>query len=189
MTTVTVTPAEFNMVDFDGERIAAIVEKLVGDVGLDSSTEVRIEVDETSPLGRSKLKSEDPVSIWAESGAFEDPKRPRQLSDAATADVIGRLLLKLRDRQDADFGAPDTDDDVDIAYRTAWDIYAMGRLNRLGYRGQRQRRLYHWRNRCGFTDVADEAFEEIWTGDGLTYADLVERVDRSKAVRPEPAAT
>ncbi len=185
MTTVRVIPTDFDMVDFDGERVAAITARLATDVGLDSRSEVQIEIDETSPLGRSKLRSLDPVSIWA----FEDPKRPRQLSEAATADVIGRLLLQLQDRQDAGFGAPDTDDDVDIACRTAWDIYAMGRLHRLGFRAQRQRRLYHWRNRCGFTDTADEAFEEIWTGEGLTYADLVERVDRSRAVRPEPAVS
>ncbi len=98
MGTVTVTPTEFNLVDFDPERISAIAEKLVGDVGL-ADVDVQIEVDETSPLGRSKLTSEEPVSIWAESGAFEGPKRPRQLSEAATADVVGRLRRDLDGRQ------------------------------------------------------------------------------------------
>ena len=58
--------------------------------------DVEIEVDETSPLGRAHVVSQDPVVIEAESGAFEDPKRPRQLSPAGTADVLGRVLLRVR---------------------------------------------------------------------------------------------
>jgi hypothetical protein len=48
----------------------------------------------------------------------------------------------------------------------------VGRLARLGYPAQRQRRLYHFRNRHGFSDVADAAFDRLWTGDGLTWADI-----------------
>ena len=57
----------------------------------------------------------------------------------------------------------------------------VGRLERLGYRAQRQRRLYHFRNRHGFTDVADAAFERLWTADGLTWADIDRAADGAVA--------
>ena len=186
MAEVTVTPDEFNFVDFDADLIRSIAERLIDLIGVGSDTVLTIEVDETSPLGRSSIASLDPLVINVESGAFEDPKRPRQQSETGTADVLGRLLLKAADRLDGAFGAPDLDDEAELPYRVAWDVYAVGRLARLGYRAQRQRRLYHFRNRCGFTDTADEVFDEIWTGDGLTWADLVNKVDRALASKPEP---
>ena len=54
----------------------------------------------------------------------------------------------------------------------AWDTYAVGRCERLGWRVQKERRRYHFRIRHGFTDVADEAFDRLWAADGLTWADL-----------------
>jgi hypothetical protein len=67
----------------------------------------------------------------------------------------------------------------------AWDVYGSARLVRLGHfhYNQRQRRLYHFRNRHGFTDVADAAFEQLWSGDGLTWDDLVAASDRALAAR------
>ena len=58
--------------------------------------------------------------------------------------------------------------------RVAWDVYCIGRLVRLGFKhyDNRQRWLYHFRNRHGFTDAADDAFERLWTGDDLTWADI-----------------
>ena len=42
----------------------------------------------------------------------------------------------------------------------------MGRLERLGYDVRpRSRRLYHFRNRHGFTDVADNAFKRLWAAE------------------------
>ena len=90
--TVTVTPEEFTMVNFDADAIAAVARKLLEQIGL-PDLDVRIEVDETSPLGRTHVTSLDPVVIEAESGAFEDPKGPRGLSEHGAADVLGRALL------------------------------------------------------------------------------------------------
>jgi hypothetical protein len=47
----------------------------------------------------------------------------------------------------------------------------------------RQRRLYHFRNRHGFTDVADAVFERVWGADGLSWAELVELSDRAHRTR------
>ena len=41
---------------------------------------VTVEVDETTPLGRARVASIDPLLITVESGALEDVKAPRQLS-------------------------------------------------------------------------------------------------------------
>ena len=65
----------------------------------------------------------------------------------------------------------------------AWDVYCIGRLVRLGFKhyDNRQRRLYHFRNRHGFTDAADEAFERLWTADDLTWSDIAALSDEGRA--------
>src|SRR5688500_7212546 len=170
MASVTVTPEEWKFVFFDGATIAGITEKLLGEIGLDE--DVRIEVDETTPLGRASVTSIDPIVIAAESGAFEDAKRPRHLSERATADVVGKWLYRVRDRLDPAFADAPADDELTLAQTTAWDTYSVGRMARLGYPVQRQRRLYHFRNRHGFSDIADAVFERLWNADGLGWSDL-----------------
>src|SRR5262249_29661720 len=139
--------------------------------GLPGDTDLRVEVDETTPLGRASMTSIDPIVIAVESGALEDPKKPRQLSEPGAADVLGRLLFRVKDRLTPGFGDPGPDDAISLPRNTAWDCYAIGRLVRLGYQhyNNRQRRLYHFRNRHGFTDAADDSFERLWTADGLTW--------------------
>ncbi len=167
---VTVTPEEWHYVAFDSGRIATVADKLLGEIGLD--VDLTIEVDETTPMGRVSTTSFDPLAVSVESGAFEDAKRPRQLSEQAVADVLGRLLHRCRDRLDPGFGEPPADGELTLQQSTAWDAYAVGRCARLGYPVQRQRRLYHFRNRHGFNDVADRAFARLWDGEGLTWADI-----------------
>jgi hypothetical protein len=179
--TVTVDPEEFKFVFFDAGRITAVAEKLIGEIGLDR--DVRIEVDESTPLGRARVESIDPIVLAVESGAFEDAKRPRHLSERATADVVGKWLLRVRDRLDPAFGAPPADADLSLAQSTAWDTYCVGRMARLGYPVQRQRRLYHFRNRHGFSDLADAAFEELWNAENLTWADIQAVCDRTEPTR------
>lgn len=180
MGTVTVTPEQFSLVSFDAERLRAVAAKVVADVGFDG--DLVVEVDETTPLGRSRLVDGDPVVIQAESGAVEDPRHPRQLSEVAAAEVIGRHLLKLLDRRDPAFAAPPEGEDVDLAEKVAWEITAVARLARLGgYRDQRQRWLYHFRNRCGFSDATDAAFDVLWTSESLTWPEIVGLVEGARA--------
>jgi hypothetical protein len=181
MATVTVTPEEWKFVFFDGAAITAVAEKLLGEIGLDK--DVRIDVDETTPLGRAKVTSVDPIVLSVESGAFEDAKRPRHLSERATADVVGKWLLRVRDRLDPSFGDPPPDAELSMAQSTAWDTYCIGRLAKLGYPVQRQRRLYHFRNRHGFSDLADTAFEELWNADSMTWSDIQRICDRTEPTR------
>lgn len=169
---VEVRPESFSMVSFDAAEIRAIVEALVAEIGLPADTRVTVEVDETTPMGRAQVESIDPVVITAESGALEDVKRPRELSERSTADVIGKLLLSVRDRMDPDFGDPPLDDDLSLPHSAAWEAYCVGRLGRLGHPVQRQRRLYQFRNRHGFTDAADAAFDRLWSAERLTWPDI-----------------
>ena len=181
MASVTVTPEEWKFVFYDGARIAEITEKLIAEIGLDR--DVRIDVDETTPLGRAKVESVEPIVLSVESGAFEDSKRPRHLSERAVADVVGKWLYRVRDRLDPTFGAAPADDDLTLAETTAWDTYCVGRLARLGYPVQRQRRLYHFRNRHGFSDTADRVFERLWDGEGLTWADIAAACEETEPTR------
>ena len=75
---VEVRPTEFSMVFFDAAEIQGIVEKLVAEIGLPSDLSVTVEIDETTPMGRARVASIDPVLITAESGALEDVKAPRR---------------------------------------------------------------------------------------------------------------
>lgn len=181
MTEVTVSPETYNLIEFEADRIRSVASTLVEQIGV--PVPVRIEVDETTPLGRAWTSSLEPLVLSVESGAFEDPKKPRHLSERSVADVLGRLLFRVRDRLDPSFGDVPADDDLSLPESTAWDAYAVGRLARLGYPAQRQRRLYHFRNRHGFSDVADAAFERLWTSDGLTWADIQAACAETAATR------
>jgi hypothetical protein len=100
--------------------------------------------------------------------------------------VLGRLLFRVRDRLDPAFGDPPADEAIGLETSTAWDAYAVGRLVRLGFRhfDDRQRRLYQFRTRHGFTDAADAAFDALWDGDGLTWADIERLSTDARAAAP-----
>jgi hypothetical protein len=179
---VAVSPDRFTLVEFDSARIAGLVTQVAEQVGLPDGTRIRVEIDEESPLGKTRLASLDPVTLEVESGAFEDAKRPRRLSDRSVVSVVGRLLFRARDRLDTAFGDPPPDDELSLREYVAWDTYAVGRCDRLGLRTQKERRRYHFRIRHGFTDVADEVFDALWDGEGLTWADIRSACERTAAV-------
>jgi hypothetical protein len=183
MADVTVVPEQFSLIQFDAGEIAAAVGRLADEIGL-GERRITIEVDEYSPLGYSHVLSLDPLTIKVESGAFEDAKRPRHLSHDSVTGVIGRLLFRARDRLDPAFGDPPPDDELSLAQHVAWDVYAVGRAERIGYPGQRERRRYHFRIRHGFTDVADRVFERLWSSTDLTWADIDAASAEAAAARP-----
>lgn len=170
MGTISVTPEKFTMVLFEGDRIRKLASEVAGKVGV--VADIQVDIDEASALGRARVVSAEPVKLWIQGGALEDPKRPRHLADHNVIEVFGRLLFRVKDRLDPAFGDPPSDEDLSLQQATAWDSYGMGRLERLGYQIAKARRLYHFRNRHGFTDVADAAFERLWNADGLTWADI-----------------
>jgi hypothetical protein len=190
MAVVTVTPAVFTMVNFDSGRIVALASEVADKVGLPADLEVLVEVDETVPLGRTRVESVSPAVIHVQGGAFEDAKALRQLSDRSVVDVLGRIFHRLLDRLDPRFADAPADDKLMLEQSTAWDAYAVGRSAQVGYTSQKQRRLYHFRNRHGFNDVADRVFERLWTAapGSLSWADIEAACAETAAGRAEPAA-
>ena len=182
---VTVSPEQFSFVEFDAGEIASIVSDLADKVGLGDRA-IHIEVDERTPLGSSAVTSLDPITITVESGGFEDAKHLRHLSRESVEGVIGRHLMRTIDRLDPSFGQPPADDDIPIELYAAWDIYAVGRLERLGFPSQRERRRYHFRIRHGFTDMADRVFDRLWTAESLAWADIEAASKEALAAKPAP---
>jgi len=177
---VEIRPETFSMVFFEAEEIRALVDKLAAEIGLPADASITIDIDETTPMGHASLASADPIVLRLESGALEDPKRPRKLDPDGAADVIGRLLFAAHDRLDPAFGAPPAEDELTLPESVAWQVYCVARLGRLGHRTQRQRRLYQFRNRHGFTDAADAAFDHLWTAERLTWAEISATSDEAR---------
>ena len=182
--TVELQPEQFTLVLFEAAEVRGLVERLAAEVGLPDDLVIRLEVDETTPLGNARITSVDPVVMSIESGALEDAKAPRRFDPVGAADVLGRLLFEVHDRLDPAFGDPPAGDELTLQQASAWQTYCVGRVGRLGHRVQRQRRLYHFRNRHGFTDAADGAFDRLWSGEGLTWAGITALSDGARAVVP-----
>ena len=91
---VTVTPETFTMVSYDAARIRELTEEVAAKVGLDPEVDIHVAIDETTPLGVALIASLAPITLTLESGAVEDPKAPRQLSDEGAQNVLGRLLFE-----------------------------------------------------------------------------------------------
>ena len=170
---VTVSPTTFTFVSFDAEVIERVADSLVQALGMQDHP-VSIEVDETTPLARTRMEIGDTIAIHAESGAFEDTRKPRQLSENSTATSLGRVLLRARDRLSGGFGEAPADADLSLAQMAAWETYCVGRLERLGITANQQRWRYNFRNRHGFHDRSDGAFDLLWASEGLTWGELDE---------------
>jgi len=171
---VTVDPPAFAIVDYDPRRIAAVAAEVAALVGLPDDVRLEVVVDEENPFGKTATELDGrTVRIVIEGGAFEDPQRLRQFSEANARLVLGRLLIRVADRLDPAFGDPPPDPELTPAEHTAWDAYSVGRYSRLaGIDGGDGRRRYAFRIRLGFSDAADRAFDRLWSASGLTWGDI-----------------
>lgn len=181
---VTVSPQQFRMVDYDAATIAELTAAVAEQAGL-ADQAITVTVDETTQTSRTRVVGLDPIALEVEGGAFEDLRHLRRLSPERVVDSVGLLLFRAADRLDPAFGAPALGEEVLLRHRVAWDAYALGRLARHGHRAQRQRRLFHFRNRHGFTDAADAAFDRVWAAEGLTWALLTALSDTAAAAPPD----
>jgi hypothetical protein len=181
---ITVLPPTFNFVHFDAEHIEALVGELLERLGM-AERNVEVRVDETTPIVRISVEDGDPLIVRADSGAFEDPRRPREMSDENVRTNTGRVLLRARDRGDGSFAAAPADDQLTLLQLATWDTYCVGRLARLGYRVFEPRWRYNFRNRHGFSDASDAIFDELWTADALTWEKLSALADTAVST-PSP---
>jgi hypothetical protein len=172
MAKVTVTPTEFHFVNYDAATITKLVAGIADLVGLPADAEIAVNIDESTPLGRCLVTSLDPIVLDVEGGAFENAKSPRQLSERSVRDVTARVLFKVSDRLSGRFDNAPPEGEVPLPQSVAWDVYAVGRSARAGVDVSKPRRLYHFRNRHGFNDVADAAFETLWNADGLSWDEI-----------------
>ena len=183
MAKVSVTPDEYHFVTFDSAVIAKNVAEIADLVGLPADAQIFVNIDESTPLGRALVTSFEPITIEVEGGAFENAKAPRQLSERSVRDVTSRLLFKVADRLSGRFKNAPAEGEVPLPHNVAWDVYAVGRAARAGIQVSKPRRLYHFRNRHGFNDVADAAFETLWNADDMTWEELSALVDDVAAAK------
>ncbi|MFM7251747.1 MAG: hypothetical protein ACKO27_01575 [Ilumatobacteraceae bacterium] len=167
---ITVSPSSFVNVAFDADDIRRVATSVAGLVGF--RWPVAITVDETSPLTRVRIDAGDTVELRIDSGALEDSRHQRQFGEATAAVAIGRALLRAADRLDGGFAAAPPDADLTLAHASAWSAYAYGRLARLGLAVRQQRVRYDFRNRHGFADAVDAAFERIWSAPSMAWDEL-----------------
>jgi hypothetical protein len=184
MAQVSVSPESFTLVKFDASTIARVLGEVADALGVPADQEIRVEVDEEAILGKTEVRGLDPITLWTQSGAIEDAKKPREVSEDGVADALGVLLVQALDRQDPEFGAPPLDEQMDIALFVAWQVHCSARVVAVGFADQHDRRQYHFRNRHGFTDVSDRAFERLWSPEPLTYAEIVQLSDDALAAQP-----
>lgn len=168
---VTVRPDTFTYVMFDAEVIRRVAEELAAALGL-ADRSIVIDIDETTPLAKTTIAIGEELRVHADSGAFEDTRKPRHHSENAVQTSLGRVLLRARDRLTGGFGEAPPDESLTLPQTAAWETYSIGRLERIGVAVNRQRWLYNFRNRHGFTDAGDASFEELWNSDGLTWGEL-----------------
>ena len=172
--TVTVEPREFRYVMFDAAEIERALVDVLELVGF-AARDVHLSIDEASTLAaiRAEERADGSLLLSAGSGAFEDTRRLRSFSPSVTATNVGRVLMRVGDRADGSFADAPADAELTRAQMAAWDTYSMGRLARRGLAVHPPRWRYAFRNRYGFSDETDIAFDRLWNATQLTWATLV----------------
>jgi len=112
--------------------------------------------------------------LWISAANLEDTRQPRTFAPEQARSDLAVMLLRAKDRLSDDFADAPRDRELTRGERVAWDIYAIGRVERLGMDVRRQRELYDFRLQHGFTDVADAAFERCWNAPTMTFAGIRE---------------
>lgn len=173
---MTVSPEEFTFVHYDAAEIIDIVAELAEQ--LEIANPIRVVVDETTPLAKvyeevDAASSDATITLHAESGALEDRKHPMSFSSTGAREALGRILLRARDRMRSDFADAPADLELTLQENAAWDTYCAGRLERMGVDTNQQRWRYNHRNRFGFHDGVDVAFDALWAAEDLGWSEVM----------------
>lgn len=184
---IEVNPRSFTKVEFDAAQIAVLAQRSLERVAaLPDDLDVAIDVAEHQATNRVAIQSLDPVVLAVDGGALENYRVPRTLGELESQITFTRLFLEVADRQSTSFGAPALDEPLTHAHRMAWDVNLFGRTARHGLRIHQPRYRYNFRNRHGFSDLADRIFDTLWSADDLTFARIVELSDRAVDVSATP---
>ena len=189
MARVQVTPETFTLVQFDAGVIAGIAEELAAKAGVPDDVDVRIEVDEELPLpltGATSDVVDGAAVLWFAGANFEDGRHRTNFDGAIARTELAASLLRAADRLSDRFAGAPRDEDLTDGQRQAWEVFAEGRAGRLGEATRRVRRQYHFRLYNGFTDIADAAFDRLWSADTCTWAELQELCAQCAAADPRP---
>ncbi|MGF1598568.1 MAG: hypothetical protein ACFCVK_16850 [Acidimicrobiales bacterium] len=177
---ITVVPETYTKVEYDVGELRECAERALGRIpSLADGLDVEIRIDEMQATTRLWIVSLDPLVFELDSGAVENLRDPRRLGHLEAEVAFSRLFLELTDRWSDAFGAPALGADVSHAHRMAWDVNLYGRVGRLGLRLHTPRFRYNFRNRHGFSDLADRVFDRLWEADGLTWAQIVALSDEA----------
>ncbi len=173
---ISVTPSTFTKVEFQLDQIVAVVEEVQATIGAlgPIGGDVELVIDEDQPTARMAVTSLDPIVFALDSGAFEDTRTPREFGVEIASVSLASLFIEYLDRTDDAFGAPPLGEPSNLADKIAWSVYTHARVQRAGYRVHKPKHLYNFRNRHGFSDAADQAFEALWVGQHLTYTQILE---------------
>jgi hypothetical protein len=185
---VEVTPEQFTYVQYDAGVIAGIAEELASKVGLPDDVPIRIEIDEELPLpltGSTADVVDGRAVLWFSGANFEDGRHRATFNEPLARTELANELFRARDRLEGFADAP-VDEELTDAQRAAWSAFGEGRTARLGELTRKVRRQYVFRLYNGFTDVADSAFERLWTADSFTWAELQALCAECKAADPRP---
>lgn len=188
MARVEVTPEQFTLVQYDAGVIAGIAEELASSVGLPDDVPVRIEIDEELPLpltGSTADIVDGRARLWFSGANFEDGRHRALFNIELARTELALALFRAGDRLQGFADAP-ADEELSDAQRAAWEALAEGRVARLGEFTRKVRRQYVFRLYNGFTDVADDAFERLWTADRFTWSELDALCAECKAADPRP---
>ena len=186
---VTLIPAEFTLVKFDADQVRGLIDQTLAEVEFPTDVDVTIEVDEVLPHPLTASTAEianGEAKLWFTGGCFESPQRQTGLSIDHTRVELGVALLRAKDRLSGGFEDAPVDDDLSDRERTIWDAYAEGRLRQLEYPVRVPRRRYTFRLYGGFNDVADAAFDRLWSGETISWNDLTEMSDQLAAADTRP---
>jgi hypothetical protein len=186
---VEVTPEQFTLVEYDAGVIAGLAEEIATAVGIPDDVPIHIDIDEELPLpltGSTADVVDGRAELWFSGASFEDGRHRATFNEELARTELAMELFRAADRLQPGFADAPADEELTDGQRAAWEASAEGRAARLGESTRKVRRQYVFRLYNGFTDYADEAFERLWSGDGLTWAELESICAQCKAVDPRP---
>jgi hypothetical protein len=169
---ITVSPDPFTLIAYDAAEIRSIIEDAAALIDFPRDVDIHLDVDEElfAPLTGHMTDVVDGTAVlWISGANFEDTRKPRTFSASQAREDLLVMLLRAKDRLSDDFAAAPADRELSRGERAAWDAYAIGRAERLGFLVRRQKQLYDFRLQHGFTDVADAAFDRCWHAETMTW--------------------